>query len=247
LNDVFIELKLLPLLLLLIIAWRAGGLAARLMSSGSVERLRRKSLALLSRMVYMSLVGSVAMIVISTLTIAIEPGLWKPLLLLELLPVAVPLLVVWLVAYPRLQALCREASHYTGAPIDLALRKPATSAGLIVPFQLTGLGAMTSFYFILLPPAPFRLTALGIPAALVLAGAVLLWHKQARRASAVDLGHTAAVSRSGKKRLRGLGVLILALIAMSLPFTTVVGRSRMPETLETAGHKPAYGGMQHHP
>jgi hypothetical protein len=181
LNEMLAELELGCALLLLILAWKAGSKAARLSHGGSVERLNRKTRKLLFWSAYVTLPAAAMIAAIFSSLPSLEPVFWEERVLLHIPLVAAPLLAVLLLAIPRLWMLWRDTSLTTGAPLPAYILQQAAHPLVIVPFQMTALGAVTVFYFTLVAPVPLSMAKALVPIVIWLFVSACLWILYERR------------------------------------------------------------------
>ncbi|WP_256759236.1 hypothetical protein [Cohnella sp. WQ 127256] len=167
--------------ILFILSWFAGSKASRLLYGGSSERQCRKTRKQMVWAVYVTLpaIG----VIITTLLIASSKGsaFWELSLLLHLPLTIIPLLAIWLLSMPRLWKLWSLTRRTTIAPLPVDIRKLAGHPWIIVPFQMSALGAATVFYFLIVTPDPLHLTKAIIPIVIWAATSVAIWFVQDRR------------------------------------------------------------------
>ncbi|KIL36613.1 hypothetical protein SD71_06225 [Cohnella kolymensis] len=188
-NEIIAKLELGCALLLLILAWKAGSKAAHLSQGGSVERLNRKTRKMLFWSLYVTLPACAMIVVMFSSLPSLEPVLWEERVLLHIPLVAAPLLAVLLLAVPRLWILWRETGLSTGAPLPSYIFQQAAHPSVIVPFQMTALGAVTVFYFTLASPAPLSITKAIVPIVVwffVSAGLWIIYERRWKQAAKPD-------------------------------------------------------------
>jgi hypothetical protein len=192
--------------LLIILSWISGSKATRLLYGGSAERLNRKTRKQMVWAAYVTLPG--AIVIVATLSIFQSMGLlfWEERMLLHLPLTVIPLLSIWFLSMPRLWKLWRETLKTTGAPLPAEIRKQAAHPLIIVPFQMSALGAATLFYFLLVPPIPLHLSSAIVPILIWIAATVAVWYVHDQRWQKVSHPDNIVIHQPWRRRLRALGI-----------------------------------------
>ncbi len=240
--SIFTGVELASGLILLILSWIAGSKASRLLYGGSAERLSRKAR---KQLVWVALVTlPAASLIAATLLIAnsMNRVFWEDRVLLHLPLAIIPLLSIWFLSIPRLWKLWRETRGTTGAPLPAEIRRQAAHPMVIVPFQMSALGAVTIFYFMLVSPMPLQLTKAIVPLMIWAAATVGLWVVHDRRWQKVGLPDAVIVYQPWRRALRGLGVFFLTAGLAAIAMVIESQNSRLPSQINMAEGPMDFGG-----
>ncbi|OCT16263.1 copper oxidase [Paenibacillus pectinilyticus] len=219
--------------------------ASRLLYSGSLEKLNRKSRKLLFWAWFPAIPAAAILAAITWLQVNMDPIFWKDRLFLQAPLVLVPLLSIWVVAVPKLLKLryvMKPSAAEGSTTIEPALFQRAASLALIFPYQFTALGALTSLYFTLVPSVPFYWMDTAIPLAVFVALAAGLWWRHQFRSKQVRKMETYQAPQLWKRALTMTGVLaIIAGVGFYL-FTYAMDQSVLPAEMDMASGTVDYGG-----
>ncbi|MFC4599797.1 multicopper oxidase family protein [Cohnella hongkongensis] len=229
-------------LLWLILSLVAGSKAARLLYGGSAERLHRKTRKQIVWAAYLSLpalglVGS-ALVMASTM----HPAFWEDRLALHLPLALIPLLSLGLLTVPRLAKLWKETRNLSVAPLPVELRKRAAHPLVVLPFQLSAIGAGTILYYLWVTPVPLRLESVIVPLLPAAAGAAALSWSARRRFTRVGLPNAAVPSLPRGSWRRRAGIACIGIGVLALFFIAGSRGSRLPDTLSMAEGPMDFGG-----
>ncbi|WP_240703142.1 multicopper oxidase family protein [Cohnella luojiensis] len=227
---------------LLIFSWIAGSKASRLLYGGSAERLNRKTRKQMVWAAYVSLPALALIGATLFITASMSPVFWEDRVLLHLPLTIVPLLSIWLLSMPRLWKLWKETRRTTGAPMPGDIRKQAAHPLIIVPFQMSALGALTTFYFLLVTPVPLQFTNAIVPVLLWAAASVAIWTVHDRRFQKVSRSDASLLLLPWRRALKGLGIFCVAAGLASISLIIESQNSRLPAQLNMAEGAMDFGG-----
>ncbi|MCD9022196.1 multicopper oxidase family protein [Cohnella silvisoli] len=229
-------------LLILIVSWIAGSKASRLLYGGSAERLSRKTRKQMVWAAYASLPAASLVVATLLMTQSMSPVFWEDRVLLHLPLTVVPLLAIWFLSMPRLWKLWRETRKLTGSPLSADIRRQAAHPLIIVPFQMSALGAVTVFYYLLVTPVPLQLTKAIVPILIWAAAIVALWFVHDRRFQRVSHPEAVIVYQPWRRALRGLGIFFVAAGLSATALVIESQNSRLPDQLNMAEGPMEFGG-----
>ncbi len=226
----------------LILSWIAGSKASRLLYGGSAERLNRKARKQLVWSVYIT-VPAVG-IIVGTLLMAntMSPVFWEDRVYLHLPLVLIPLLAAWLLAVPKLWKLWRQTSRSTGAPLLADIRKQSAHPMIIVPFQMSALGAATIFYFLLVTPVPLQPVKAIVPILVWAAISFALWRIHDRRYRKISSTEAPLSPQLWRRALRGVGIFCVATGVAAIALVIESQNSRLPSQLSMSEGPMNFGG-----
>ncbi|MDF2720158.1 MAG: multicopper oxidase, partial [Paenibacillus sp.] len=192
---------------------------------------------------YVSAAACAVVSCVAYLAVQMEPIFWIDRVALHIPLVAVPVLFIWFTTMPKLLNLYKDMKKNADGPLEGALRSRASQAGLVAPFQLLALGALTTFYFVLVPPVPFEWLDAAIPVSLFALLSAALWTMHRRRSERAGRSDTALKLRSWPVRaLRNVGVLVIASAIAAPFFISAMNDSRLPAELDMGTGVADYGG-----
>lgn len=228
--------------LTLIFSWIAGSKATKLLYGGSTERLHRKTRKQIVWAVYLALpalgLSAATLIMASTM----DSVFWEDRVLLHLPLALIPALSVWLLAVPRLMKLWKATRSLSVAPLPADIRKQAAHPFLILPYQLSAIGAATILYYVLVTPVPFRLGSVLVPILLAAAAVTALGYAQQRRYVRVGEPNAPAPTLPGRRWLRTAGIFCVAIGVASLIYIVGSASSRLPAAMSMADGPMDFGG-----
>jgi hypothetical protein len=228
--------------LLVILSWIAGSKASRLLYGGSAERLNRKTRKQMVWIAYITLPAATLILTTLFMSRSMSPIFWEDRVLLHLPLTVVPLLAIWLLSMPRLWKLWRETRKTTGAPLSAEIRKQAAHPLIIVPFQMSALGAATLFYFLLVPPIPLHLSNAIVPIVFWISATVAVWYVHDRRWQKVSQPDTVVIYQPWRRRLRGLGIFCIAAGLTGVALFIESQNSKLPAVMNMAEGAMDFGG-----
>lgn len=240
---IVVSIELASVLMLLVLSLIAGSKASKLVFHGSNDRLRIRSRKLLWWAVYVSVAACAVVGCVAILAVRMGPIFWIDRVALHIPLVGVPVLFVWFSSVPKLINLYKDTKKEADGPVDGTLRSRASHASLVAPFQLLALGALTTFYFVLVPPIPFEWLDAAIPVSLFALLSVALWTMHRRRSERAGRSDAALKLRSWPIRaLRNVGVLVIAAAVAAPFFVSAMNASRLPAELDMGTGVADYGG-----
>ncbi|MFC3844727.1 multicopper oxidase family protein [Paenibacillus sp. MAH-36] len=235
-------------LLFVICTWIGSVKASRLLYSRTIERMHRKTRKLLFWAWFPIIPAAAILGAIAWMQQTMLTTFWIDHVFIQAPLILLPLLTIWFVAVPKLlklRSITKQALGDTqqAAPVDSTAHLRAAAPGLIIPFQMAALAALTSFYFALVPPVPFKWLDISIPLAVfVLATAGLWWRHQfrCREVSKMEAYTAPAFWK------RGLAmVCVLAVLGASgyYLFNYAMDKSELPPEIDMASGTYDYGGV----
>lgn len=231
--------------LFVIFTWIGSVKASRLLYSGSLEKLHRKTRKLLFWAWFPIIPASAIIAAIVWLQMNMDPIFWEDRIFLQAPLVVVPLLSIWFVAVPKLlklRSLTKISLAESGATIEPAMFQRAASLGLIFPYQLTALSAVTSLYFSFVPPVPFQWIEITIPLAVFIVLAAGLWSRHALRAKQVRKASNYQAPRLLARFGAMTGVLIVTAGIGFYLITFAMDQSVLPAEIDMTSGTHDYGG-----
>ncbi|MDR6552505.1 multicopper oxidase family protein [Paenibacillus qinlingensis] len=231
--------------LFVIFTWIGGVKASRLLYSGSLERLQRKTRKLLFWAWFPILPAGAIAAAIGWLQMNMDPIFWKDRIFLQAPLVVVPLLSIWFVAIPKLlklRSLTKQSLAEGSTAIEPAMFHRAASLGIIFPYQLTALSAVTSLYFSLVPSVPFQWVETAIPLAILVILAAGLWLRHDLRSKQVRKADNYQAPRIWRRIGTMTGVLIVIAGIGFYLFTFAMNKSILPAEIDMASGTHDYGG-----
>jgi FtsP/CotA-like multicopper oxidase with cupredoxin domain len=229
-------------LITLILAWISGSKAARLIYGGSAERLNRKTRKQMVWAAYVTLPGILFIIITFQIVQSMDPIFWEDRVLLHLPLILIPLLSIWLLSVPRLWKLWQTTRRTSGAPLPVDLRKQAAHPLIIVPFQMSALGAATLFYFLLVTPVPLHFAKAIVPILLWIAATVAIWYTHNRRWQKMSQPEIVLVNRPWRRRLRALGIFSIAVGSAGVALFIESQNSKLPAVMNMSEGAMDFGG-----
>ncbi|WP_201002600.1 multicopper oxidase family protein [Paenibacillus glycanilyticus] len=218
------------LLLTLLLAWIAGNKASALLFSGSEANLNRKARKLITWAIFLSISCAGVLAGIFWLMAVTDSVFWRDRLLIP--PVLiVPMLMIWLGAFPRLRRIRQATMRRTEAPLDVRLLSRASQPALVAPYQFVALGSLTGLYWTFTTTIPFDVMNGTIPLVLLLIAGMVLWLTHLNRSSRVSLTGTKPVNRPLMRFLRRMAVFAVVLAIGSIPFYGGLEASKLPEKI----------------
>lgn len=235
-------MEMTELLLVILFSWWAGNRAYRLPCREDTVRLRAEVRKLLWRVGLISVVDLAVIGCIVTGTLEMEPIFWLDRAMLHVPLMLLPLLAIWLFALPALLRLRQMAATGEAGAIRPEMRAIAAAPRMIMPFRMMTLGALFTFYFVLVPPVPFRWYEAAIPLALLLVACGLLWMRHDRRREKATRPEATFVLRPWPIRaLTGIGLLAVVWAGAAPFFIIAKNNSRLPDRLDMTQGVMDYG------
>ncbi|WP_241242812.1 multicopper oxidase family protein [Paenibacillus whitsoniae] len=229
-----------------IFTWIGGVKASRLLYSGSLERMNRKARKLLFWAWFPALLAAATTAGAVYLQRTMDAAFWQDRLYVEAPLVALPVILIWFIAVPKvikLRSLLKKAMAEEQETLEPAIFGRAAQPGLIIPYQLAALGALTALYFALVPPVPFKWLDVAIPLGVLLLIAVVLWGRhQFRYQQTIGL-KTYTVPNIWKRVSTMFGVLAVAAGLIILGINFALKASELPPQIDMASGAADYGGQ----
>jgi hypothetical protein len=191
---------------------------------------------------YITLPAATLIITTLFMTRSMSAIFWEDRVLLHLPLTVVPLLAIWSLSMPRLWKLWRETRKATGAPLSADIRKQAAHPMVIVPFQMSALGAVTIFYFLLVTPVPLQLTKAIVPILIWITATVALWYVLDRRWQIISHPEAVIVYQPWRRRLRALGIFCIAAGLAGIAIFIESQNSKLPAVMSMAEGTMDFGG-----
>ncbi|MEF3302359.1 multicopper oxidase family protein [Paenibacillus sp. GYB003] len=230
-------------LLLLIVSWIAGGKASKLLFSGSVGRLRKRARGLLFWAGGVALLTCAIIGINAYMAASYDMLFWIDRIAVHDPLVGVPLLLLAVSAVPKLAKLQRATKEGGDGQAGPQLLAEASHPGIVVPFQMSALGALTTFYFAMVPPVPFRLPEVAIPVALYALLSALLWWLHTLRSRKAARHEAKFATRFWAVRVARNALVLAVCGAIAWPlFAAAMERSRLPAELDMMAGVADYGG-----
>ncbi|NHW34655.1 multicopper oxidase family protein [Paenibacillus aceris] len=171
---------------------------------------------------------------------------WIDHVLIQAPLVILPLLTIWFVSVPKLLKLrsITKASGETEQAVhaDLTAHLKAASPSLVLPFQMMALAALTSFYFALVPPVPFKWLDISVPLAVLVLATAGLWWRHRIRFQQVSRMETYTAPAFWKRSLAMLSVFAVLATSGYYLFTYAMDKSELPAEIDMASGTHEYGG-----
>jgi FtsP/CotA-like multicopper oxidase with cupredoxin domain len=231
--------------LFVIFTWIGSVKASRLLYSGSLEKLHRKTRKLLFWAWFPIIPAAAIVAAIVWLQMNMDPIFWRDRIFLQAPLVVVPLLSIWFVAVPKLlklRSLTKISLAESGTTIEPAMFQRAASPGLIFPYQLTALSAVTSLYFSFVPPVPFQWLEITIPLGVFIVLAAGFWLRHDLRAKQVRKAPNYQAPRLLVRFGAMTGVLIATAGIGFYLITFAMDKSVLPAEIDMASGTHDYGG-----
>ncbi|RED58004.1 multicopper oxidase family protein [Cohnella lupini] len=228
--------------LLIVLSWIAGSKASLLLYGGSPERLNRKTR---KQLVWSAIVAVPAVgIIAGTLLMAntMSPVFWEDRVYLHLPLVLTPLLATWLLAVPKLWKLWKLTSRSADAASQADIRKQSANPLIIVPFQMSALGAAVIFYFLLVTPVPLQPAKAIVPILLWAAASFVLWRIHDRRYRKIDSTDAKLNLQPWRRAIKGVGIFCVAAGIASIALVIESENSRLPSQLSMTEGPMDFGG-----
>ncbi|WP_223192680.1 multicopper oxidase family protein [Paenibacillus sedimenti] len=244
---VFVQIELVLLLFLCIFSWIAGVKASRLLYSRNRERMHRKASKLLFWSWFLAVPAAAIGGVAFWMQQSFDPLFWQDRLFIHAPLVLLPIAGIWLMAVPKLWKLRKmtgsqaDPADIEASSLDASVYQKAAEPGLVVPFQIMALGALTALYFALVPPIPFQWIAIAVPAALFLAASAGLWWRHALRCKQIGKLEVYTVPALWKRALTMTGVLAVCAAAIAFLIDYGMKNSHLPAELNMASGVAEYG------
>lgn len=241
-----IETILSASLLLVIFSWIGSIKASRLLYSRSIEHMHRKTRKLLFWSWFPVIPAAAVLGAITWMQQTMSATFWIDHALIQAPLVILPLLTIWLVSVPKLLKL-RSITKVPGETeqavhADLTTHLKAASPSLILPFQMMALAALTSFYFALVPPAPFKWLDISVPLAILVLATAGLWWRHRIRFQQVSKMATYTAPAFWKRSLAMLSVFAVLAASGYCLFTYAMDKSELPAEIDMASGTHDYGG-----
>ncbi|MDD9270706.1 multicopper oxidase family protein [Paenibacillus sp. GCM10023248] len=238
---------LLGSLFYFIFAWIGSVKASRLLYSGSPERMHRKARKLLFWSWFPIIPAAAVIGATVWMQQTMQAAFWIDRMLVGVPLIVLPLLTVWFVSVPKLIKLRALTKPLSGEgepaiPADPAIYPRAASPALILPFQMTALAALTSFYFALVPPFPFQWQDIAVPLAVGAVATAALWWRHRVRFMQVSKTESYTAPAFWRRGLAMLGVLAVLAASGYYLFTYAMERSELPAEIDMASGTHDYGG-----
>lgn len=227
---------------MLIFSWIAGSKATKLLYGGSTERLHRKTRKQIVWAVYATLPALGLSVATLVMTSTMDSVFWEDRVLLHLPLALIPSLSVWLLAVPRLVKLWKATRCLSVAPLPADIRKQAAHPLVILPYQLSAIGAATIFYYVLVTPVPFRLGSVLVPILLAAAAVTALGYAQQRKYVGIGEPNSPAPALPGRRWLRTAGIFCVAIGVAALIYIVGSANSRLPAVMSMAEGPMDFGG-----
>lgn len=221
------------LLLTLLLAWIAGNKASALLYSGTEAKLNRKARKLITWAVYLSLCSSGVLVGIILLMTNTDSVFWRDRLLIAPLLV-IPMLMVWMAAYPRLRRIRQATMRKKDSPLDVRLLSRASQAALVAPYQLIALGSLTGMYWTFTTTVPFEMLNGMIPLVVLIVVGTVLWLSHVNRSARVSLTGSRPINRPWNRLMRRSAITLAVLALGSIPFYSGLQVSRLPDMIAMA-------------
>lgn len=187
-NIFLMHTELALIFLFTVVSWLVSASAMRLRYSQTSSKLLRHAGRLIGWSMLITLLAAAIAVTVTTLALTSSPAFWLHRLLLHLPLIALPVTLLWTHAMPRLRAISIAELHAGAAePPAVSSVSAAAEPVLTVPFRLTALASMTALYFSFWPPAPFKLSEIVIPMALLLIAAGTTWRAHAAAYRRINL------------------------------------------------------------
>ncbi|NRF90056.1 multicopper oxidase domain-containing protein [Paenibacillus frigoriresistens] len=233
-------------LLFLIFTWIGSVKASRLLYNQSLERMYRKASKLLFWSWFPAIPAAVIIGAIVWIQQSMDPVFWQDRVFIQAPLVVLPILTIWFVSVPKLiklRSLTKQSLAEPGAVIEPTIYHRAANPGLIIPFQMTALGALTALYFSLVPPVPFRWLDISIPMTAFVLATVGLWSRHQIRFKQVSKMETYVVPTLWKRALTMVGVLAVVAGSAYYLFMLAMNNSQLPAEIDMASGTHDYGGQ----
>lgn len=246
--SISIDTILLASLLFVIFTWIGSVKASRLLYSSTIKRMHRKTRKLLFWAWFPVIPAAAILGAIVWMQQTMLPTFWIDHALIQAPLIILPLLTIWFVAVPKILKLRSITKQAIGepeqaAPVDSTAHMRAAAPGLIIPFQMTALAALTSFYFALVPPVPFRWLDIAIPLAAFLLATAGLWWRHQIRYGEVSKMETYSAPAFWKRSLVMLSVLAVLGASGYYLFNYAMDKSELPAEIDMASGTHDYGGV----
>ncbi|WP_373233052.1 multicopper oxidase family protein [Cohnella sp.] len=228
-------------LLLILLSWIAGSKAARLLYGGSAERLNRKARKQMVWAAYVTLPAAALIVATFIIVQSMGPVFWEDRVLLHLPLIVIPLLSIWVLAVPRQWKLWR-ATHKTSGPLSAEIRLQAAHPLIIVPFQMSALGGVTLFYFLLVTPVTLHLSSAIVPILIWIAATAAVWYVHDRRWQKVSRPDSFIVYQPWRRRLRALGIFCIAAGIAGVAMFIESQNSKLPAVMSMSEGAMDFGG-----
>lgn len=244
--SISVQIILSVCLLFVIFTWIGSVKASRLLYNQSLERMYRKASKLLFWSWFPAIPAAIIIGAIVWMQQSMDPVFWQDRVFIQAPLVILPILTIWVVSVPKLiklRSLTKQSLAETDAVIEPTIYHRAASTGLIIPFQMTALGALTALYFSLVPPVPFRWLEISIPLAALVLATVGLWWRHQIRFKQVSKMEVYVIPTLWKRALTM--VCVLAVVAGSgyYLFMLAMNNSQLPAEIDMASGTHDYGGQ----
>lgn len=244
--SISVQIILFVSLLFVIFTWIGSVKASRLLYNQSLERMHRKASKLLFWSWFPAIPAAIIIGAIVWMQQSMDPVFWQDRVFIQAPLVILPILTIWVVSVPKLiklRSLTKQSLAETGALIEPTIYHRAASPGLIIPFQMTALGALTALYFSLVPPVPFRWLEISIPLAALVLATVGLWWRHQIRFKQVSKMEVYVIPTLWKRALTMVGVLAVVAGAGYYLFMLAMNNSQLPAEIDMASGTHDYGGQ----
>ncbi len=242
-NALLMHAELALVTLLAIVAWLVSGSALRLRYRPTSSKLSRHAGRLIGWGMLVTLLAAAVAAAAAALAITSSPVFWLDRLLLHVPLVAIPAVLLWTHAMPRLRAIARaelgtEALEPPAASSVSAAAEPA----LTVPYRLAAIGSLTALYFAFRPPVPFKLSEIVVPIALLLIAAGTTWRAHAAAYRRITSSEAPAIRAPWAVRFfKRLGMLVMVAGLAAIPFAIAKQASVLPADIDMSAMMMEYG------
>ncbi|MDF2646617.1 MAG: multicopper oxidase [Paenibacillus sp.] len=244
--SISVQIILSVCLLFVIFTWIGSVKASRLLYNQSLERMHRKASKLLFWSWFPAIPAAIIIGAIVWMQQSMDSVFWQDRVFIQAPLVILPILTIWVVSVPKLiklRSLTKQSLAETGAAIEPTIYHRAASPGLIIPFQMTALGALTALYFSLVPPVPFRWLEISIPLAALVLATVGLWWRHQIRFKQVSKMEVYVIPTLWKRALTMVGVLAVVAGSGYYLFMLAMNNSQLPAEIDMASGTHDYGGQ----
>ncbi|MBH5319784.1 multicopper oxidase domain-containing protein [Paenibacillus sp. GSMTC-2017] len=223
------------LLLLLIISFIAWNKASTLISSRSEKELHHKVRSIKYWTIGLTIIVAIGIVADITLAATLHHMLWIDRVLVRAPLAVLSVLLIWLLAMPRLRLLLVRTQAQKGHALDLPRRRHATDSALVAPFTITALLALGNFYFLISLSTPFQWLEVTIPLIVLLFLGCSLWVRQTSRNQKATLCAKETYVRPWTRRLQISGLAAALATMISVPTLAATDYNYLP-------HSPLFVG-----
>ncbi|WP_244209154.1 multicopper oxidase family protein [Paenibacillus ferrarius] len=245
------QIILFASLMYLVFTWIGSVKASGLLYSRHIEKLHDKTRKVLFWSWFPILPAAAVISPIVWIQQTMDPIFWLDRVCIQAPLVIVPLLTVWLISVPKLfklRSLTKQIKAEQNAleqseamPLETVIYQRAASPALILPFQMTALGALTALYFSLVPPVWFQWLEMSIPLAVFAVATAGLWWRHQMRYRQVGKMANYVIPAFWKRGLTMLSVLAVVAGSAYYLFTIAMNNSELPPEIDMASGTSDYG------